>query len=48
MKAKLKAQFLPSSCIEVSYSQLHNLPQGDMSVDGYTREFEKLLIKYNI
>jgi len=48
MKAKLKARFLPSSYIQDIYSQLHNLTQGDMSVDEYTREFEKLLIKYDI
>ena len=48
MKAKLKARFLPPSYIQENYSQLHNLVQGDMSVDEYTREFEKLLIKCDI
>jgi len=45
MKAKLKAWFLPPSYVQDSYSQLHNLTQGNTSVDKYTREFEKLLIK---
>jgi len=48
MKAKLRARFLPSSYLQDNYSQLHNLTQGDMSVDEYTREFEKLLIKCDI
>ena len=48
MKAKLKAHFLPPSYIQDNYSQLHNLVQGEMSVDEYTREFEKLLIKCDI
>jgi len=48
MKTKLKARFLPSSYVRDSYAQLHNLTQGSMSVDEYTREFEKLLIKYDI
>jgi len=48
MKAKLKAWFLPRSYVQDNYSQLHNLTQGNMSVDEYTREFEKLLIKCDI
>jgi len=48
MKAKLKARCLPPSYLQGNYSQLHNLIQGDMSVDEYTREFEKLLIKCDI
>ena len=48
MKSKLKAMFLPSSYIQDSYAQLHNLTQGSMSVDEYTKEFEKLLIKCDI
>jgi len=39
MKAKLKARFLPPSYIQDNYSQLHNLVQGNMSVEEYTREF---------
>jgi len=48
MKAKLKSRFLPSSYIQDSYGQFHNLTQGSMSVDEYTKEFEKLLIKCDI
>jgi len=48
MKNTLKALFLPSSYIQDSYAQLHNLTEGSMSVDEYTREFEKLLIKCDI
>jgi len=48
MKNKLKARFLPSSYIQDSYAQLHNLTQGTMCLDKYTREFEKLLIKCDI
>jgi len=45
MKTKLKARFFPSSHVRDSYAQLHILTQDHMSVDEYTREFEKLLIK---
>jgi len=48
MKTKLKARFLPSSYIQDSYTQLHNLTQGSMSVYEYTRELEKLLVKCDI
>ena len=48
MKPKLKAQFFPSLYIQDNYSQLYNLTHGDMSVDEYIREFEKLLINCNI
>jgi len=48
MKTKLKARFLPSSYVQDSYTQLHNLTQDHMSVDEYAREFEKLLIKCDI
>jgi len=45
MKFKLKAQFLPSLYVQDSYAQLHNLTQGSISIDEYTREFDKLLVK---
>jgi len=48
MRAKMKARFLPPSYLQDNYSHLHNLTQGDMSVDEYTKEFEKLLIKCDI
>ena len=48
MKNNLKAGFLPTSYVQDSYSQLHNLTQVNMSVDEYAREFEKLLIEFDI
>ena len=48
MKSKLKSRFLPSACLQHSYSQIDNLTQGSMSVEEYIREFEKLLIKCQI
>ena len=45
MKSKLKARFLPPTYLQDNYSKLHNLTQGTMSVEEYTREFEKFLIK---
>ena len=48
MKTKLKARFLPPTCIQNNYSLLHHLTQGSMSVEEYTREFEKLLIKFDL
>jgi len=40
MKSKLKAYFLLASYLHDSYSQLHNLTQGNTIVNKYTREFE--------
>ena len=48
MKAKLKVRFLPPTYIQNNYSLLHHLAQGSMSVEEYTREFEKLLIKCDL
>jgi len=48
MKTKLMVRFLPLTYVQDCYSQLHNLTQGNMSVEEYTREFEKLLIKCDI
>ena len=48
MKAKLKARFLPPNYIQNNYSLVHQLTQGSMSVEEYTREFEKLLIKCDL
>ena len=48
MKAKLKDRFLPPNYIQNNYSLLHHLTQGSMSVEEYTREFEKLLIKCDL
>jgi len=48
MKSKLKARFPPPTYVQDCYSQLHNLNQGNLSVEEYTREFEKLVIKYDL
>jgi len=48
MKFELKAQFLPPTYIQNNYSLLHHITQGTMSVEEYTREFEKLLIKCDL
>jgi len=48
MKAKLKARFLPPTYIQNNYSLLHHVTQGTMSVEEYTGEFEKLLIKCDL
>jgi len=48
MKSKLKARFLPPTYVQDCYSQLHHLSQGNLSVEEYTREFEKLVIKCDL
>jgi len=48
MKSKLNAQFFPPTYVQDCYSQLHNLTQGNLSVEEYTREFEKLAIKCDL
>jgi len=48
MKSKLKSRFLPAMYLQDSYSQLHSLTQGNLIVEEYIREFEKLLIKCDI
>jgi len=48
MKAKLKGRFLPPNYIQANYALLHHLTQGTMSVEEYTREFERLMIKCDL
>ena len=48
MKSKLKARFLPPTYVQYCYSQLQNLTQGNLSVEEYTHEFEKLVIKCDL
>ena len=48
MKAKLKGRFLPPNYIQANYALLHHLTQGSLSVEEYTREFEKLMIKCDL
>ena len=44
MKSELKARFLPPTYVQDCYSQLYHLDQGNLSVEEYTHEFEKLVI----
>jgi len=48
MRDKLKSKFLPSHNLQDNYLKLHNLRQGTMSVQEYTREFEQLLSKCDL
>jgi len=48
MKSKLKARFLPLTCVQDCYCQPHNHTQGNLRVEEYTREFEKLVIKWDL
>ena len=48
MKTKLKARFLLPTYIQNNYSLLHHFTQGSMSVEEYTREFKKLMIKCDL
>ena len=48
MRSKFKDCFLPSSYLQDNYSKPNNLQHGNLSVKEDTREFEKLLIKYDI
>ena len=48
MKNKLRGRFLPPNYVQDNYTQLHHLTQGSMSVEEYTREFEKLMIKCDL
>jgi len=48
MKSKLKKKFLPFHYLQKNYSKLYHLKQGSMSMEEYTREFERLLIKCDL
>jgi len=48
MKAKLKSKFLPPIYVQDSYYKLHNLTQGNLNIEYYTREFEKIMVKCDI
>jgi len=48
MKEKMKARFLPSTYVQDQYMLFHHLNHSKMSVEEYTREFEKLMIKCDI
>jgi len=45
MKCKMQALFLLSTYVQDNYMLFHDLTQGKMKVEEYTREFEKHMIK---
>ncbi|XP_039686533.1 uncharacterized protein [Medicago truncatula] len=48
MRRELSKKFLPSHYYQDSFIQLQNLRQKNFSVEEYTREFEKLMMKCDI
>ena len=48
MRRELSKKFLPSHYYQDSFIKLQNLRQKNLSVEEYTREFEKLMMKCDI
>ena len=48
MRRELTRKFLPEHYYQDCFLQLHNLRQKTLSVEEYTREFEKLMMKCDI
>ena len=48
MRRELTRKFLPSHYYQDNFIQLQNLRQKNLSVEEYTREFEKLMMKCDI
>jgi len=48
MRRELSKKFLPSHYYQDNFIQLQNLRQKNLSVEEYTREFEKLMMKCDI
>ena len=48
MRRELTRKFLPDHYYQDNFIQLHNLRQKSLSVEEYTREFEKLMMKCDI
>jgi len=48
MREKLKAKFLPDHYLQNNFLKLHNLKQGNKSMEEYIREFEQLLLKCDL
>jgi len=48
MKYKIKAQFLRPTYVQDYYSQVHHLNQGNLSIEEYIRELEKIVIKCDL
>jgi len=45
MKSKHKARFLSPTYVQDCYPQLHNLTEGNLTIEEYTHEFEKHIIR---
>jgi len=48
MRLKLWAKFLPPHYVQDNFTKLHNSRQDGRSVEGYTREFERLLMTFDL
>jgi hypothetical protein len=48
MRRELTSKFLPAHYYQDNFIQLQNLRQKNLSVEEYTREFEKLMMKCDI
>ena len=48
IKAKLKAKFLSPHYLQDSYSKLHNLRQETKNMENYNREFNRLIMTYDL
>ena len=45
MKKKLRERFIPKTNLQDTYAKFHNMEQGSVSVEEYTRRFEELSMK---
>ena len=48
MKKKLKERFVPKTYLQDTYAKFHELVQGHLSVEEYTRTFEELSMKCDL
>ncbi|VFQ95156.1 unnamed protein product [Cuscuta campestris] len=48
MRSLLKKKFLPAEYVRENFAKLQTLRQGSKSVEEYNREFEELLLRYDL
>ena len=48
LKSKLKSKFLPHHYLQDNFTRLHHIRQEAISVEEYTRDFERLLMTYDL